>query len=164
MLGKKELKQIQHDIKATIRPTWQTPLPTNFGSPRHGKLKADVWRTGVEFDLVASIVRMWSSPSATDKQKLAVESTKLLSKAVRCGTSYRTSQGHSDYYTQHMEAYLRTLLALRPDKNLHPMHHNALHFAKFLLLFGPAHGWWMFPFERLIGKLQQIHTNNKLGM
>jgi hypothetical protein len=163
MLGKQELKQIQRDIKATIRPTWQTPPPSNFGSPSHGKLKADVWRTTMEFDLLVSLARMWCKASATDRQRKMAESTFLLAIALRYGTSHRTSEHHAAQYTQYMEAYLKTLLELHPAMKLHPIHHNALHFAKFLLLFGPAHGWWMFPFERLIGKLQQVHTNNKLG-
>jgi hypothetical protein len=163
MLGRKELKQIQEDIEAIVRPTWQTRLPSNFGSPSGGKLKADVWRTGMEFDLIVSLVKMWSKPTATDRQKKAVESTILLAIALRWGTSHRTSEHHGEQYTQHMVAYLKTIRELRPHKNLHPIHHNALHYPKFLLLFGPSHCWWMFPFERLIGKLQQVHINNKLG-
>jgi hypothetical protein len=32
-----------------------------------------------------------------------------------------------------------------------------------LLRFGPIHGWWMFPFERVIGLLQQFNTNSEMG-
>ena len=62
-----------------------------------------------------------------------------------------------------MEVYLKTVLELCPNQQLHPIHHNALHLSKFLLRFGPVHGWWMFPFERLIGILQKINTNSKMG-
>jgi hypothetical protein len=62
-----------------------------------------------------------------------------------------------------MKAYLQTLLELCPNQQLHPIHHNALHLPEFLLRFGPVHGWWMFPFERMIGILQKINTNSKMG-
>jgi hypothetical protein len=29
--------------------------------------------------------------------------------------------------------------------------------------YGPVHGWWMFPFERVIGALQKTNTNYKIG-
>ena len=163
LLTKDNIKQIQKDIKSTIRPTWQAPPPSNFGSPSHGKPKADVWRTCIEFDLTVSLAKMWSKPSATERQKLARDSTTLLATAIRFGTSYRTSSPHGEHYTEKMETYLKSIMILRPDQKLRPIHHNALHFPEFLLRFGPSHGWWMFPFERLIGKLQKIHTNNKLG-
>jgi hypothetical protein len=163
MLTKKGLKQIRKDIKNTVRPTWQAAPPSNFGSPSHGKPKADVWRTLSDFDLTVSLAKAWSKDSATDRQKKALESTLLLPTAIRSGTSYRTSEDHREHFLTNMEAYLKSILELRPEKKLHPIHHNALHFPDFLLRFGPSHGWWMYPFERLIGKLQKIHTNNKLG-
>ncbi|KAJ7166892.1 hypothetical protein C8R46DRAFT_899467, partial [Mycena filopes] len=42
-------------------------------------------------------------------------------------------------------------------------HHFAMHLPAFLLLFGPVHGWWTFPLERLTGKLQRVPTNYKPG-
>jgi hypothetical protein len=40
----------------------------------------------------------------------------------------------------------------------------ALHLHEYLLLFGPVHAWWTFSFERMIGMLQQMQTNSKIGM
>ncbi|KAG2148241.1 uncharacterized protein EDB93DRAFT_1085087 [Suillus bovinus] len=31
------------------------------------------------------------------------------------------------------------------------------------MYYGPMHGWWMFPFERIIGALQKTNTNYKIG-
>ena len=39
----------------------------------------------------------------------------------------------------------------------------ALHLDEFLLLFGPIHSWWTFPFERMIGALQRMPHNFILG-
>ncbi|KIJ91536.1 hypothetical protein K443DRAFT_114901 [Laccaria amethystina LaAM-08-1] len=147
MLSTKELKEIQQDIRDTIRPTWQTGPPPNFGSPAHGKLKADQWRTCIEFDLPFSLVRMWE---ASNEQDIPDE---------LC----RRRQKHAQEYKRYMMRYLHTLRELCPNDDLHPVHHNALHIPDFLQRFGPMHGWWMFPFEHLIGILQKVKTNFKIG-
>jgi hypothetical protein len=126
-----------------------------------GKVKADLWRTAIEFDLVVSVMQL--SYRGDEHQKKIAEFTMLLAIAVGQGTSYRTSEEHQDEYTQNMTTYLEHVLELFPDKPLRPNHHASLHLPEFLRRFGPAHGWWMFPFERLHGILQQINTNNKMG-
>ncbi|KAJ3531476.1 hypothetical protein NMY22_g8140 [Coprinellus aureogranulatus] len=171
MLETDELKVIQEDIKRTLRPSNQTSPPGNFGSPSHGKLKADEWRACIEFDLPVSLVKLWVDelPGDTafvhdaDRKSLALESTFLLAMALRYATSHRTCASHQEKYFGYMTEYLQTLLKLHPGDNLHPNHHNALHLPTFLKLFGPIQGWWMFPFERLIGILQRHNTNFKFG-
>ncbi|KAI0655866.1 hypothetical protein C8Q70DRAFT_883543, partial [Cubamyces menziesii] len=37
-----------------------------------------------------------------------------------------------------------------------PNHHLSLHLVSCLLLFGPVHGWWAYPFERYNGLLDDI--------
>ncbi|KAJ7604975.1 hypothetical protein FB45DRAFT_767830 [Roridomyces roridus] len=44
-----------------------------------------------------------------------------------------------------------------------PNIHVAFHIYDFLLSFGPIISWWCFPFERVIGYLQRIHTTNRVG-
>ncbi|KAE9391973.1 hypothetical protein BT96DRAFT_831255 [Gymnopus androsaceus JB14] len=39
----------------------------------------------------------------------------------------------------------------------------ASHIYDFLKLFGPVISWWCFPFERLIGALQKVNTNDHVG-
>lgn len=169
MLHTEDLLQIQEDIMNTMRPTWQAGPPANFGSPAHGKLKADQWRTCIEFDLPVSLMKMWSTGLADVPDELrlrrqqVVESTMLLSMAIRWATSHRTSARHAEAARRYMELYLRSLRDLCPNMDLHPVHHNALHLPDFLLRFGPIHGWWMFPFERLIGILQKVNNNYKIG-
>jgi hypothetical protein len=166
---KKELRRIWADIEATTRPSWQAELPTNLGEPEHGKLKADQWRSSIEFDLPVSLARLWlsdcldSDPQRRDRRKKLLESTMLLAMAVRWGSSYKTSQEHRDKYMKYMHAYLKSILELYPGYKLKPNHHAALHIGEFLMRYGPVHGWWMFPFEKLIGSLQRINTNHHFG-
>jgi hypothetical protein len=166
VIGHKELRQIRKDIASTIRPGWQTGPPPNFGSPAHGKPKADQWRSSIEFDIPVSLVQLWAACADIlddDRRQKLVESTMFLATAIRWATSYRTSQRHADEYMKNMRAYLKSLRDLFPEMKLRPNHHNALYLGEFLLRFGPVHGWWMFPFERLIGLLQKVNTNKKMG-
>ena len=165
-IGRKELRQIRKDIAATIRPGWQTGPPANFGASAHGKPKADQWRSCMEWDIPVSLIQMWATdPGASndDRRQKLVESTIFLATALRWATSHRTSQRHVDEYMRNMRAYLQSLRDLFPEMKLRPNHHNALYLGELLLRFGPVHGWWMFPFERLIGLLQKINTNKKIG-
>jgi hypothetical protein len=204
-LGKRELRSIRKDIRKTSRPSWQGNPPADFGSKGRGKLKADFWRTLIEFDLPVSLMRLWSmvetdgqtcetrggidnngdqimdddaedeeeeeeeeedereSDADTERKRKMVASTMALASAIRWGISHRTSRQHQAKYLEHIEIYLQSIRELRPELDLRPIHHNAIHFAEFLRAFGPSHGWWMFPFERMIGFLQQINTNNKSG-
>ena len=86
-----------------------------------------------------------------------------LAVAMHWAISYRISEHHSKKFKENMVAYLQCLLDLYPNIQLCPNHHAALHIGPLLTQFGPMHGWWMFPFERVIGILQGINTNSKLG-
>jgi hypothetical protein len=165
-----ELKRIHKFLSETTRPSWHTLPPSNLGEASHGKLKADQLRSCIEFDVPAAIAQIWDHDSqesgageVVQRQKKLVHATMLLAIAICWATSYRTSELHAAHYMKCMVAYLNTLKELYPNLPWRPNHHAALHIGRFLLLFGPMHGWWMFVFERVIGKLQKINTNFKLG-
>jgi hypothetical protein len=111
---------------------------------------------------------MWSDDNYRKKKRKItsdqiLQSTLLLATAIHWATSHKTSQVHVDNYMRNMHAYLQSLLNMFPEMKLRPNHHAAMHLGPQLLYFGPMHGWWTFPFERIIGLLQQYNTNNKLG-
>ncbi|KAG1844677.1 hypothetical protein F4604DRAFT_1596005 [Suillus subluteus] len=153
------------------RPSWHRGPPKNLGDAEHGKLKAEQWKSSIEFDLPAALMQLWGSEhtangSNDDRksqwQKL-VHSTMLLAIAIRWGTSHVTSPHHAQQYTRYMKAYLECVKGIFPHHSWHPNHHATLHIREFLLRYGPMHGWWMFPFERIIGALQKTNTNYKIG-
>lgn len=164
-----DLRQLQEDIAKTVRPSHSTSPPKKIGTKAQGKLKAAEWRAVIEFELPVFLMKYWyaadtANLNARDKARhdLAIVTMRLAC-ALRMMTSCRTSQRHKDASAMHMRAYLEGILRQRPDLPLLPSHHYAMHIPDFLPRFGPVPGWWMFPFERVIGKLQQIHTNGKLG-
>ena len=166
-ISQDDLKAIRDDIAATTRPRWHAAPPSNLGHVSHGKLKADEWRSCFEFDIPVSLLRIETrsaSGKQTDKYRAKlVHSTFLLAIAIRWATSYQTSTKHVEKYTETMKNYLETLKDLQPSKRFCPNHVNALLMGNYLRLYGPVRGWWMFPFERVIGDLQRSSTNNKPG-
>ena len=168
-MSKKDLKAIHGYLSHTVRPTWHTPPPSNLGEANHGKLKADQWRSAIEFDIPAAIAQVWqrnlqdAESEQSQRRKKLIDATFLLATAIRWTTSYVTGPMHAMQYMPCMVAYLNILKDLYPNLPWRPNHHAALHIGHFLLLFGPMHGWWMFPFERLIGRLQKISINYKRG-
>lgn len=163
-----DLKAIREGIAATVRPGWHAAPPTNLGQVSHGKLKADEWRSCFEFDIPVSLLRIEtqrveSGRQADEYREKLVHSTFLLATAIRWATSHRTSTMHVEKYTETMRNYLKALKDLQPSRRFRPNHLNALLIGNYLRLYGPVRGWWMFPFERVIGNLQRSSTNNKLG-
>ncbi|KAF9521317.1 hypothetical protein CPB83DRAFT_748495, partial [Crepidotus variabilis] len=148
---------------------WQASLPLNFGCPEHGKLKADQWRTVMEFDLPVSLIQLKetrkSSGSIQDDERFQklVDATLDLAMAIAWGLSRRTSAHHAERYQFYMQRYLTSITLLFPDYKLKPNHHYALHIPDILLAFGPLHGTWAFSMERIIGRLQSLNSNSKIG-
>ena len=167
-ISQDDLKAIWDNIAVTVRPRWHAAPPANLGHVSHGKLKANEWRSCFEFNIPVSLLRIETWQSTSGKQvdeyraKL-VHSTFLLAIAIRWATSHRTSAMHAEMYTKTIKNYLETLRDLQPTQHFHPNHFNALLIGRYLRLYGPARGWWMFPFERVIGDLQGSNTNNKPG-
>lgn len=142
--------------------------PAQLGEKGAGKLKADQWRSLIEFDLPISMLRLYffdaqsGDEAHNRRRKTMLQSTFNLAMAVRWGTSHRTSDGHVSKYMHYMKLYLTSVKDMGFE--LKPNHHHALHLPDFLPRYGPVHGWWMYPFERVIGILQKMNTNNRLGM
>jgi hypothetical protein len=168
-ITKQALKEIRAGIAATIRPSFQAGLPANFGCKEHGKLKADQWRTAMEFDIPISLVKILADYKSTgnlaeDKRaRRIVEHTLDLAMAMTWGFSRRTSEYHAERYQFYMTRYLAGIHELYPHFNLKPNHHYALHLGEILKTFGPLHGTWAFAFERLNGRLRSLNSNFKIG-
>jgi len=111
-----------------------------------------------------SLLRIETRTGQRDEHWLKlVHSTFLLAAAIHWATSYHTSAKHIEEYEKAIKGYLEVLKELQPTKRYHPNHINALLVGRYICLYGPVQGWWMFLFERAIGDLQRSSTNNKPG-
>ena len=148
--------------------SWLTSVPTNLGEAKHGKLKADQWRTLGTTYLPISLIWMWYQVEDSTDQRF-IQCRKLLEamlsliSAVVIASSQMISQEKTDLYLHHMQSYLKGLCELFPRYRFLPNQHMVLHLAEYLQLYGPVHLWWTFPFECLIGMLQRIPNNFQNG-
>ncbi|KAJ3535310.1 hypothetical protein NM688_g6997 [Phlebia brevispora] len=163
LLTSEVLNKIRRDIDTHLRPSWMKSLPRTFGSSSHGKLKADQWRTAMEFDLPMSLIEVWALRDGSNQQAL-VDITMDLVLALRSATSPQITALHVSKYMHHIKRYLQGLRRSFPWIRLRPNHHYALHLGELIQRFGPVRSWWTFPFERVVGVLQQVQTNSKPGM
>ena len=88
---KRELKKLQQDITQTDRPEYCQGPPVNLGSPGHGKLKADQWRTCIEFDIPVSVAQLWSKETCPPEQKpeITVRCDKLFQSIMHLAVAVR---------------------------------------------------------------------------
>lgn len=160
------MESIWSDLQHIVVPTWLTSVPHNLGSALHGKLKADQWRFLGTAYLPLSLIRLWGLPTNDARSircREILEVTMHLVSAVIIATSHTTSTKNAESYLFHMQAYVTGIKRLFPKYKFVSNHHMAFHIKDYLVLFGPVHAWWTFPFERLIGMLQRMPNNGKIG-
>ena len=161
------MAQIWSNIEQMLTPTWMTSVPSRLGQAGHGKLKADQWRVLGTTHLSASLIRLWGSGPIDDERSRRcydiLHVTQSLISAIILATSHIITKSSAEAYLRHMLQYLEGIKRLFPDYRLVPNQHLALHIHQYLLLFGPVHSWWTFPYERLIGTLQRTPHNGKVG-
>ncbi len=156
---KAEIQEIRKDISSMITPSWLTPVPKDLGEAAHGKLKADQWRVLGATYFPSTLICLWTAGGRTDdlsqwrNEILKVTMSLLL--AVIVASSRVSSKANADRYLGLVIGYMDGVHRLFPKYNFHPNHHMAVHIHEFLRFYGPVHSWWTFPFERVIGMLQQ---------
>ena len=154
------LLQLRDDIGKMFIPSWLEKPPPNSGNSFHGKLKADHWRTLCTVCMVMTLGRLWGTSSPSSEETHALKNFMHLIAAVDLATRRTMTPDRANSSDAHMETYLRGLRSLY-NADLVPNHHLSLHLKDCLLMFGPTHGWWAFPFERYNGILQKLKTNQK---
>ncbi|KIO14998.1 hypothetical protein M404DRAFT_94511, partial [Pisolithus tinctorius Marx 270] len=128
-----------HDvIQNTVLPSWFSSVPANFGHPSAGTIKVDEWQTLITVHIPLALISLWGAPDIMSTQK-------------------------ANAYCSYIACYVRNLKQVHLTLNLHPNHHAAFHIYDYLILFGPIHSWWTFPFKCLISVLQRLPTNHKSG-
>ena len=96
--------------------------------------------------------------------KLILDHTMDLVSAVHLACAQTMSSERAKEYRLFIASYVGNLKRIYPTFNLRPNHHASFHIYDYLVLFGPIHSWWSFPFERLIGILQRLPNNHKSGL
>jgi hypothetical protein len=163
------MQRIKDVIRDTATPSWLNSVPFNFGDAAAGSLKADEWRTLFTVYLPIALVSLWGEgsehPSARVAGKLRdiLDHTMSLVSAITLACMRTVTKDRADAYRDYVATWVHDLRRLHPHIDDRTNNHMAFHIYDFLLLFGPVHSWWCFPFERLIGQLQRLPNNHKFG-
>lgn len=110
-----------------------------------------------------TLCRLWGSSSAPEKHRVVLKNFMHLVCAVELATRRTMDRDRVEKFDRHMYQYLDGLRSIF-SHDFVPNHHLSLHLHECLLLFGPVHAWWVFPFERYNGLLQHLNTNSKTGV
>ncbi|KIK32678.1 hypothetical protein CY34DRAFT_100947, partial [Suillus luteus UH-Slu-Lm8-n1] len=139
-------------IQQITVPSWFTSVPGDFGSASAGTMKADEWRSLITVYIPIALLSLWgagtSHPSDEVSTRLrdVLDHTMELVCAVYLACARTTTAWRAHAYRTHIANYVGNLKKIHPTFALHPNHHAAFHIYDYLLLFGPAHSWWCFPF------------------
>jgi hypothetical protein len=163
------LGRIRDVIRDASVPTWLGSVPSDFGDASAGTLKADEWRSLITVYLPIALVSLWGAGTSHASDELSVRLRSVLDHtmelvcAVYLACARTMTARRANAYCSYISGYVGKLKEIHPTFALRPNHHASFHLYDFLLLFGPAHSWWCFPFERLIGILQRLPVNHKFG-
>lgn len=165
------LRYIQHVIKTTCRPSWIHSVPSNYGESNAGTIKADEWRILSTIYIPIALVTLWGdddgcAPPEDSHFLRLLDHSMALFQAVTIALRYTMNFSRATHYRKFIKEWVDGLFSLYPHtkaQRKRPNVHAAFHIFDFLILFGPVISWWCFPFERLIGTLQKINTDNLIG-
>lgn len=169
LVTQKTMDLIRAVIKETTRPSWMNAVPEKFGEAKTGTLKADEWRNYTTILLPIALTILWGEGSKHDNEEsleyayALLENTMELVQAITLACYRSTSSYRSKAIGLHLQEYLSNVRVLFPGEDPSTNQHMSLHLPSFIEDFGPVHSWWTFPFERLIGILQRLPTNNIFG-
>jgi hypothetical protein len=155
------MASIWRDMKHTQLPSWITPAPPNWGTPKRGKISADNWRVVCTIHLPVTLIWLWKEE--TGRKKRLLDNFMDLINAIRIANMRVSSLDHVAAYNDYIFRYVKGVQNLFPHEKLRPTHHAALHIGDQLQHFGPLHSHSSPFYERYISFLHQINTNNKTG-
>lgn len=161
------LARVRSAIKEVVKPTWIDSIPSSFGSAKAGHLKADQWRTLWTIYIPLALISLWvpgmpTVASNAQEMEEVLENALALASLVTLACKHTMTEARATRYREFVRVYVEGLKKLFPGFLL-PYHHALFHLFEFFRLFGPIRGWWCFPFERMVGYLQDIPHNHKEG-
>ncbi|CAK5284658.1 unnamed protein product, partial [Mycena citricolor] len=160
---------IQRVIKHTTTPASVDSVPNNYGDSNAGTIKAAEWRILATIYLPIALVLLWGDhdPLEQSPRMLKVlDHSMALFSSVILACRYTMTAMRATQYRSFLKDWVDGLATNHPHIRSHAMRpnvHMALHIYDFLLLYGPVISWWTFPFERVIGFLERINTNDHIG-
>jgi hypothetical protein len=164
------MDRIRDAIKTTDTPSWLDSVPFNFGDKAAGTLKAAEWRVLITVYIPIALIILWGEGSIHDTPATARFARQTLDHTMAFVSAvilifYRSSStSRSEAFLRYILEYIRDLTIIHKNVQHRPSGHMSIHLYEFLVSFGPVRSWWTFPFEHLIGRLQQLPHNDHFGV
>lgn len=154
-------------MKQVTLPPGVPHLPANLGNAKHGKLKASQWHALFVFIIPLVLCEMYVDESAhlnmsSNRYKFLVNTAHLVA-CTNVIFARKFKEGDMKRFEMYYKKYSDSVGGLFEGVKIQPNHHFALHIPQQMAAWGPLAGVAEFPGERLIGFLQKINTNNKIG-
>ncbi|KAF5384411.1 hypothetical protein D9615_003304 [Tricholomella constricta] len=171
-------KRFEQVINSIEWPSHITRLPKNLGENQSLK-KADEWRVLIA---ITPVILWWTWRDANDQlppgeppvppnaanppqhqrtyQAIYAASLKLAT-GVRVLASRTISMNQAKLGQEFLTQYNQAIKRLGVHTTIN--HHLSTHYLKFIKLFGPVYGWWLFAFERFNGMLEKVKHNGHDG-
>jgi hypothetical protein len=164
------LNHIRSVLSTMKTPAWFGSVTKEFGDPVAGTIKANEWKLLASLFLPVAFVTLWgdnddASPDAYLFKRI-LKHTMALFQAVIIACKWRMTRQRADAFRTLLKEWVDGLQDLFPHVKSHSPRtnmHVSFHLYDFFYLFGPMVSWWTFPFERLIGVLERVPTNDHIG-
>ncbi|VDB89959.1 unnamed protein product [Peniophora sp. CBMAI 1063] len=161
ILGSERLRLVHEDIGATIVPAWMGHISRIFGTPSAGTTHAnDLFWFCVVY-LPITLGRLWGHYPVHTRERQILDCTMWLALTLELTASdVLNLEAVRDAALAYRE-YVHALRHLFPDIPLYPCHHDMFHILDLLPYFGPTANWNAYAYERSIGLMQRVPTNNR---
>ncbi|MBW0550335.1 hypothetical protein O181_090050 [Austropuccinia psidii MF-1] len=150
-----------------IIPTGASRLPTDLSSAKNGCLKASQWLTLYTLFMPLVILDMYIEGKGTihveSNRGRFLQNTGDLIQCLQTACTRVLRDGHVERFYNAYSRYTVTSRQLFNNPRVKPNQHYALHIPEELKIWGLLMGVAEFPGERMIGILQKISTNGKIG-
>jgi hypothetical protein len=162
-----DVEKFRAGMKHVVLPPGVPHLPLNLGETTHGKLSASQWHALYVFIIPLVICEIYiADVGAIDVRSNRYKFLANTAQLVQCTNvvfARKFKQGDLTRFEMHYKKYSDSVGQLFEGIKVQPNHHFALHIPQQMSGWGPLAGVAEFPGERLIGFLQKINTNNKIG-
>ncbi|KAG8686603.1 hypothetical protein FRC11_008699 [Ceratobasidium sp. 423] len=163
VLGKEVVEDIKLDMRQTQLPTFLKTPPINFATVDHGKIGAEEYKSLAIVSLPITLIQLWGHTGIDSAYQERLDHFLHLSVAIRI-LSYQTITAHDiNLFEYHYTQYLLGLKKLYPFCSVVPVQHLGMHIPYFLRALGPSSRYSENTPEMLIGMLEDISTNHKIG-
>lgn len=167
LLSKEDINLFRKRLHNVVLPKYVTKLPTNLGESSAGSLKAAQWHSLFAYAIPLIIPECYvGKPDHLKKESTNGQILSNIGCLCRC-TNIVSAKKVSEYEAKQFEIsyrnYTESSKSIFKDLSIKPNHHYALHIPTQLRLWGPLCSVAEFAGERLIGVLQKIKTNGRLG-